>query len=95
MENIEKFVLKNTDILLQDSQKNIKRFKIGKYKFHFMGEGSFGVIYKITGDGKNIIIKIMKKEDAEPKKCLKIKEKIEDIKDKSKKKLYKNILLIF
>ena len=73
MDKIQDFILEKTDLLLQ---KNKKIFQIDKYRFKFLGEGSFGIIYKVTGNGINIIVKIMKKEDSEPKKCLKIKKKL-------------------
>lgn len=89
MDKIQDFILEKTDLLLQ---KNKKIFQIDKYRFKFLGEGSFGIIYKVTGNGENIIVKIMKKEDSEPKKCLKIKEKIESINDKDKKKIIKKYI---
>ena len=84
MEEIQNFILGKIDLLLQ-KEKTI--YQLDKYRFKFLGEGSFGIIYKVTGDGNNIIVKIMKKEDGEPKKCLKIKEKIDRLEDTEKKKL--------
>ena len=84
MEKIQNFILERIDLLLQ---KEKKIFQLDKYRFRFLGEGSFGIIYKVTGEGNNIIVKIMKKEDSEPKKCLKIKEKISSLNDKEKKNL--------
>lgn len=86
MDKIQDFILEKTDLLLQ---KDNKIFQLDKYRFKFLGEGSFGIIYKVTGHGKNIIVKIMKKEDSEPKKCQKIKEKIESIIDKDRKTVVK------
>ena len=84
MEKIQNFILGKLDLLLK-KEKTI--FQLDKYRFRFLGEGSFGIIYKVTGEGNNIIVKIMKKEDSEPKKCLKIKEKISSLNDKEKKNL--------
>ena len=84
---MNKLILQNIEQLI--SRKNEKKFYIENYQFKFMGEGSFGIIYKVSGNGKEIIIKIMKNQDREPRKCLKIKKKIEELKDKNKKELIK------
>ena len=58
MEKIQNFISGKIDLLLQ---KNKKIFKLERYRFKFLGEGSFGIIYKVMGEGNTIIVKIMKK----------------------------------
>ena len=70
---METLILGKLDELLDKTNEN--KFSKDGIRFKFLGEGSFGVVYRATGE-KDIIVKVMKKPDQEPRKCLKIKQKV-------------------
>ena len=68
------FIFNNSEQILSKSTKNL--FFIDNYRFKILGEGSFGIVYKVQYQNKVFIAKIMKKENDESKKIEDIKKKI-------------------
>ena len=91
---MEKIILKRVNELIE--RKNEAKFSIDGIRFKTLGEGSFGIVYRATGT-KDIIVKIMKKKensepDQEPRKCLKIKQKVDALEEGEKKQLVKKYI---
>lgn len=86
---METLILGKLDELLDKTNEN--KFSKDGIRFKFLGEGSFGVVYRATGE-KDIIVKVMKKPDQEPRKCLKIKQKVDALKEGEKKQLVKKYI---
>ena len=86
---MEKNILKNLDKLLEKNNEN--KFSEDGIRFKFLGEGSFGIVYRATGEN-DIIVKVMKKPDQEPRKCLKIKQKVDALIEGNKKELVKKYI---
>lgn len=77
-------------------RKNEEKFSIDGIRFKKLGEGSFGIVYRAT-ENEDLIVKIMKtrennQPDEEPKKCLKIKQKIDELKNAQQKQLVKKYI---
>ena len=61
----------------EEHNKNIK-FKINNLvEFKYMGSGTYGDVLKVSYKDYSLILKILKRESDEPKRCRKIKKKIE------------------
>lgn len=67
-------------------------FQMGEYRFKLLGEGTFGMVFKVIYRNTTFIAKIMKKEDDEPRKILKMLKKIKSIKDVKIQKLIEKYL---
>lgn len=86
------FIFNNSQTII-DTVKNLddfskkKSFYLDNYRFTLLGEGTFGMVFKVIFDNKTFIAKIMKKEDDEPKKLHKLLKKINSIKSEEVKKL--------
>jgi serine/threonine protein kinase len=78
------FIFQNTELILEKTQNT---FTIGGYRFKLVGEGTFGVVFKIIYKEHVFIAKIMKKPDPEPEKLKNIKDKIDNISSEKIKKL--------
>jgi serine/threonine protein kinase len=62
-------------------------FQMGDYRLKLLGEGSFGIVFKVIFKNTTFIAKIMKKEDDEPQKIVKLVKKIDSVKDDKVQKL--------
>jgi serine/threonine protein kinase len=71
------FIFQNTDLILE--KKNQNTFTIEGYRFKLVGEGTFGIVFKIIYKEHTFIAKIMKNPDPEPEKLKNIKDKIDKI----------------
>ena len=84
------FIFENARNIL--NRKEEKVFSLNGYRFKFLGEGTYGVVFKVIF-GRNIFIaKIMKKIDTEPETLEKIKRKTESLKDEKVKVLAKKYI---
>jgi serine/threonine protein kinase len=91
---MEKIILNIVNELIE--RKNEEKFSIDGIRFKKLGEGSFGIVYRAT-ENKDLIVKIMKtrennQPDEEPRKCLKIKQKIDSLKNEQKIQLVKKYI---
>ena len=81
------FIYKNAQILLNkveslDKLSRKRSFILDintDYRFYILGEGSFGIVLKVIFGTETFVVKIMKKEDEEPKKLSKLQKKINSI----------------
>jgi serine/threonine protein kinase len=91
------FVFENAQqILNQISSRNDFNkklaFQMGEYRFKLLGEGTFGVVFKVIYRNDTFIAKIMKNDDDEPRKILKMVKKIKSVKDSKIQKLIEKYL---
>lgn len=84
------FIFENARNIL--NRKEEKVFSLNGYRFKVLGEGTYGVVFKVIFGKKTFIAKIMKKTDTEPETLEKIKKKTESLKDEKVKELVKKYL---
>lgn len=91
------FIYENADEILKKAvDSNYSgfntKFMIGEYRFIVLGEGTFGIVLKVFYKDQIFIAKIMKKEDDEPQKIIKLMKKIRSIKSTEIQKLIKKYI---
>lgn len=78
------FIVKNLDIIKEQTDKT---FYIDQYRFTLLGEGTYGIVFKVIFKSNIFVIKIMKKMNDEHLKLKNLKSKIDKIESPKIKKM--------